>query len=55
MSRIKAWLIARRWRRAIMYYDRAIREAQNAHKPVAHLIYAKQAFAHECLRRAVES
>lgn len=55
MNTIQKWLLARRWRRALRFYDRAIRQAQNAHKPVAHLIHAKQAFAHECLRRSVAS
>lgn len=55
ISKLKAWQLARRWRKAMMIYDKAIREAQKAHAPVAHLIHAKQQFAHDCLRKAVGS
>lgn len=50
LLRFRMWFAGLRWRRFTKHFDRQIAEARKAHRPVNHLLQAKQDFAHAALR-----
>lgn len=50
--KFKAWFAALRWRKYTRKLDRQIADARKRHRPVKHLLLAKQAVLHDALRGA---